>query len=110
MKTLEYSILKECACGPEELHVLLSLIDFDDVEQVGSFASAISSLVREGRVEARLGLLRRSGIDPNEIVSFVNERRAKGENLEDYPRDRLDYAFYTTELGLAALSEVDRPT
>lgn len=109
MNDLEYSILKECACGPEELHVLLSLIDFDDQEQLRCMATALSVLVREARVEAHWGSARRAAIDANEIVALVSDRRARGESLEDYPVDGRDFAFYATELGLSALSEEDRP-
>lgn len=109
MKTLENSILKECACGPEELHVLLSLIDFDDSEEVVRLATAMSSLVREGCISAQFGAVDRAEIDANELVSFVNRRRARNESLEDYPVDGVDYTFYTTKFGLEALSEKDRP-
>lgn len=109
MKTLEYTILKECACGPEELHVLLSLIDFNDEKQLRSLAVALGSLTKEGCLEAQRGATRHTIIDPNELLTFVGDRRAQGENLEDYPSAGQDYAFFTTELGLRSLSEEDRP-
>jgi len=109
MNGLEYSILKECACGAEELHVLLSLVDFADQEQLRGFANVLSALVRDGRIESHWGPARRDSVDANEIVSFVNDRRARGESLEDYPVGGEDFMFYTTQLGLTALSESDRP-
>lgn len=109
MNDLEYSILKECACGPEELHVLLSLIDFDHQDQLRRIAVALSVLVREERVEAHWGSDRRASIDADEIVAFVNDRRARGESLEDYPISGRDFVFYTTERGLSVLPEGDRP-
>jgi hypothetical protein len=109
MKTLKYTILKECACGPEELHVLLSLIDFNDEEQLRSLAVALGSLTEEGALEAQTGETRHTTIDPDVLLAFVGDRRAKGESLEDYPTVGQDYAFFTTELGLRSLSEEDRP-
>lgn len=109
MKTMEYTILKECACGPEELHVLLSLIDFNDEKHLRSLARALGSLTNAGCLEAQMGPTRHTTIDPDELLTFVGDRRAHGENLEEYPSTGQDYAFFTTELGLRSLSEEDRP-
>ncbi|MGH8017277.1 MAG: hypothetical protein ACREIA_03155 [Opitutaceae bacterium] len=109
MDSLEYSILKECSCGPEELHVLLSLVDHENQGKIRDLACAIEALVSHRRLEARKGESQKSIVTSDEIIGFISERQLRGECLEDYPSNGFDYSFYTTGDGVGLLSEDDRP-
>ena len=109
MKPLEYAVLKECSCGPEELHVLQSLVDFEEAERIRDLVVALESLVDGGCLECRMGATRHLSIDSNELFTLVADRQNRGENLEDYPLAGQDYAFFTTERGVGLLSINDRP-
>lgn len=107
-KQLEYEIIKECSCGPEEFFVLISSIDFDNSKELNSFLYSIIDLIQKEFL-----ICRRKGqkvtVSITDLERYVQQRKSLKENLDEPPMCCNEYSFTATEKGIMELKAEDRP-
>jgi hypothetical protein len=104
--SIEYQVLDECKCGPEEFFVLVSSIEDSDFEP---FLEKLVRLVKEQYLQCDQGQRERIDLSIADLRSYVDIRRNAGEDLEQHPAVCEEYRFTTTEQGLGILVPEDRP-
>ena len=105
-QSIEYQILDECKCGPEEFFVLVSSVEDGDIE---SFCQALVNLVADGYLRCDRGNLEDIRLSIEDLHIYVEARRKAGEDLEQYPVACEEFRFTTTDRGIDALLPEDRP-
>jgi len=104
--SLAYQILDECKCGPEEFFVLVSSVEEDDLE---AFLQILVKLVAKDHLKCDRGAQEDIPLSIEDLHSYVANRRAAGEDLEQYPTVCEEFRFTTTERGIELLLPEDRP-
>jgi hypothetical protein len=110
LNAVEYELLDECKCGPEEFFGLVSSFYPGPEEQIQSFLNALARLL-----DRRL-LTCDPPLDASDKASYieqlrgyVNTRRVAGESLDEHPEVVAELSFTATDFGLLALRPEDRP-
>lgn len=104
--SLTYRIVEECKCGPEEFFVLVSSVEDDEFE---SFLEALVELVAKKYLRCDRGAQEDIALSLADLRSYVANRRAAGEDLEQYPAVVEEFRFTTTDSGIEVLLPEDRP-
>lgn len=108
--TLEYDIIDECKCGPEEFFVLVSSVEFGCNDELDSFLKILVLLVKRGLLQCdRVHGESNINISLEELQAYVQQRIDAGESLDEYPSVCKEYTFTTTEKGIECLQKSDRP-
>ena len=104
LNKLEYEIIDECKCGPEEFFVLVSSINYNNDEELNSFLITLISLI-----ERKLLKCKEKEISLKDLEDYINKRKMAKEDLGEHPNVVEEYSFEATELGIKELEEKDRP-
>ncbi len=108
ISNFEYEIINECKCGPEELFVLMSSIDYNSQREIDLFFDSLLKLVNNDLLVCRSNkdIFK---IKREHLYGYLKIKLENNESLENHSDFADEYLFESTKKAIELLKEEDKP-